>query len=97
MKRLVIKPQAASDLRAGRRWNEGQRAGLGDEFLEAAEELFQRLRQRPELYAEIGQGVRRCLLPRFPYHVYYRLREDRVVVLTVLHSKRHPDTWRLRI
>jgi plasmid stabilization system protein ParE len=33
---------------------------------------------------------------RFPYSVFYRLREDHVRILAVAHQKRRPFYWRKR-
>jgi toxin ParE1/3/4 len=93
---LIIRPEAEQDLAEGRDWYEGQRAGLGGDFLRHAEDVFERLRDTPTLYAEVYRGVRRCKLKRFPYVVYYRLRGDQVEVLGVIHASRHPRVWQSR-
>jgi plasmid stabilization system protein ParE len=93
---LVIRPEAEDDLAAARDWYEEQREGLGDEFLQCAQELLERISGMPEMYAVVYRGVRRCKLRRFPYIVYYRLRDGRIEVLGVLHASLHPRTWRSR-
>ena len=47
------------------------------------------------LYAEIIPGVRRTLLPRFPYGVFYTVKNDLVHVLAVIHNARNPRRWPL--
>jgi toxin ParE1/3/4 len=51
---------------AARAWYEGQRTGLGDDFLAAVEVVFARIRIAPETYAAEYRGVRRAGLSRFP-------------------------------
>ena len=48
---LIVRPEAEEDLAEGRQWYEGQRAGLGAEFLTAVDDVFDRIREAPELYA----------------------------------------------
>jgi plasmid stabilization system protein ParE len=43
----------------------------------------------PHLYADIGKGLHRAFVQRFPYQVFYRIAPDRVNVLAVCHS--HAD------
>ena len=67
--------------------------GLGSEFESALELQLRRLEQTPELYAEIVTGVRRALLPRFPYGVFFVIRGDLVHLLAVIHNVRNPKRW----
>ena len=54
---------------------------------------LKRLEQAPLLYAEVIPNVRRALLPRFPYGLFYAVRGDLVHVLAVLHDVRNPSRW----
>lgn len=67
--------------------------GLGEEFVAALELQLRRLEQAPLLYAEVIPDVRRALLPRFPYGVFYVVRGDLVHILAVLHEARNPRRW----
>jgi plasmid stabilization system protein ParE len=93
---VIIRPEAEQDMTEARDWYEGQRSGLGDEFLVAVEDVFARIGQFPESYAAEYRGVRRVRLRRFPYVVYYRITGGNVEVLAVLHGSRHPRVWRSR-
>lgn len=48
----------------------------------------------PRLYRELDEGVRRALFHRFPYALLYIEEPQRVLVLTVMHQRRHPEHWR---
>ena len=93
---MDLLPEAEADLVAGRKWYEQQRAGLGDEFIEAVDELLSRINAMPELYAVVLQGVRRAKLRRFPYLAYYRVLADRIELIAVLHGGRDPRVWQGR-
>jgi plasmid stabilization system protein ParE len=93
---LVFHPDVQGEIDDAYRWYEQQRAGLGDDFLAALEEVFDRLRQTPEAHQVIYRDVRRALPRRFPYGVYYRVHADRVEVIAVQHSRRDPADWQSR-
>lgn len=57
---LMIRPEAEEDLAEAQDWYESQREGLGSEFFDAVELVFNRIRETPELYAEGYRGVRRA-------------------------------------
>lgn len=67
------------------------------EFLDELRAAYNRIADGPLKYEELRGGIRRALLRRFPYAVYFALEGDAVVVVAVLHASRDPAGWqRLR-
>jgi plasmid stabilization system protein ParE len=91
--RLKFSARALREIGEAQEWFELQNPGLGEEFIAAMELQLKRLEQAPLLYAEIIPRVRRALLPRFPYGLFYAVRGDLVHVLAVLHDARSPNRW----
>jgi plasmid stabilization system protein ParE len=75
---------------------EKEREGLGSEFLEAVEKMVQAIAKNPERFPAIRKDIRRAVLPRFPYSIFYRIVSGHVVVIACFHGKRNPRVWRLR-
>ena len=69
MTELLVRPAAAADLEEAAIWYEGQRPGLGGEFLDAAEAAVKQILTFPKGYAILYKDRRRVLLERFPYSV----------------------------
>lgn len=44
-----------------------------------------------------GSSLRRCLLPRFPYAVFFIERAQNLWVISVAHTSRKPDYWNGRL
>lgn len=91
--RLKFSSRALREIGEAQEWYEAQSAGLGEEFVAALELQIKRLVQAPLLYAEVIPNVRRGLLPRFPYGLFFTVRGDLIQVLAVLHNKRNPSRW----
>ena len=91
--RLKFSSRALRETGEAQAWYELQSPGLGDEFIAAIELQLKRLEQAPLLYAEVIPKVRRALLPRFPYGLFFSVRDDLVHVLAVLHDARNPKNW----
>ena len=96
MKLPILRPEAAADVEGAYRWYEDQRAGLGEEFLGTVQAGLELIAAHPLAAPIVHRDTRRLLLKRFPYGVFYRLVEDDIVVVGVLHAKRHPRVWRGR-
>ena len=95
--RLDSAPRVDLDVVATYQWYEAEQAGLGSEFLEELDASYDRILDGPFKYRDLESGIRRVLLRRFPYAVYFAVEADVVVVLAVLHVSRDPAEWqRLR-
>lgn len=96
MKPPLFRLAAAADLAEASQWYEAQRPGLGREFLDAAQDAARRIMAAPKGYAVVYKDRRRVLFARFPYSLVYRLIDDQVVVVAVVHAKRNPSVWHTR-
>ena len=90
---LKFSSRALREIGEAQEWYELQSPGLGEEFIAAMELQLKRLEQAPLLYAEVIPGVRRSLLPRFPYGLFYAVRGNLIHVLAVSHDARNPKQW----
>lgn len=90
---VVYRRTVGRDLAGGYAWYNGQRDGLGEEFPGEVNATFDAIERLPEIFARVHGEVRRAVISRFPYAVFYRVETKRVVVLTVLHTARDPRAW----
>jgi hypothetical protein len=84
---VVIGPKAAEEIRAVHRWNEGQLQGLGDELLDELHHFFEAVGAMPDQHEVVAFDVRRGALVKFPYTVYYRVQDRRLIILGVICNK----------
>jgi toxin ParE1/3/4 len=91
--RIEFLPRALGDLRDAFHWYESQRVGLGSKFLQAVDEVLERVRVLPEGHALAARNTRKVLLPRYPYFLLYAREGERIIVTAVLHTKRHRRNW----
>ena len=99
MKQYAIEAERAveADVEAAFNWYEGEEPGLGLEFLEELRAAYHRILDHPLGYQDLRSGIRRALTRRFPYAVYFSIEEERIVIIAVLSTARHPEEWQQRI
>ena len=88
--------EAVSDLLGAMAWYDERRTGLGDDFVEALERVIGLISELPSAFPEISAHLRRALLGRFPFAVYYRFDGEAVEVVACLHTRSSPSRWRGR-
>jgi toxin ParE1/3/4 len=94
--RLLIRPEARADVAEAAAWYETQEEGLGREFLRAFRAATDPLRRNPLHYQIVFEEMRRVLLRRFPYGVFFEVHATDVVVLGCMHGARDPEAWQRR-
>ncbi len=95
-KQVIIRPEAESDIDDAYQWYESQRKSLGDNFLLCIEEAISRASRNPPIYSIIYKEVRRVLIHRFPFGIFFINRESSISVIAVIHARRNPSTWKER-
>lgn len=94
--KVVARPEAAREIREAFDWYEGRSEGLGLEFLRAADACLSGVRRNPFAFQPVHEHVRRALLRKFPYALFYLISEDTIVVVACFHVRRSPADWQRR-
>jgi plasmid stabilization system protein ParE len=94
--RVVFRRDASDEIADAAAWYEQRRAGLGEQFLAELGEAVEKAAKHPQRYPVVSGDVRRTVCRRFPFAVYFRAREDSLVVLAVFHGRRDPTVWKRR-
>jgi plasmid stabilization system protein ParE len=93
---VYVRPEARDDIEQASTWYERQRPGLGDNFLEQVLDALDRIAENPETYPVVHRQTRRAVLRRFPFGVFYRVEDDAIVVIAIMHGSRDPRAWQRR-
>jgi plasmid stabilization system protein ParE len=93
---LAVLQSADAEAAEACRWYNEQRPGLGAEFTLALEAMFEAIRRTPFLYPQVKGEIRRAVMRRFPFNIFYVVRGERIYVIAISHGSRHPRTWQER-
>ncbi|QQR81868.1 MAG: type II toxin-antitoxin system RelE/ParE family toxin [Deltaproteobacteria bacterium] len=88
--------KAEEDVRDIFQWHEIKLTGLGYRFIFSLEAAFASIERVPLGFRKIHKNIRRVLLKRFPYGVFYVVEKEQLVVVAVIHHKRNPTLWKKR-
>ena len=91
-----LREEAEFDLEEASSWYESQRSGLGHEFLDTVLETLSLIEQSPLSYPVVYRGAHRSVLSRFPFAVFYIIKESEISVISIMHGSRHPARWKHR-
>jgi plasmid stabilization system protein ParE len=88
--------EANEDLLEARAWYDNIRPQLGERFASAVESVVEEVAEHPLHFPVVYRGRRRAGVRRFPYGIFFEVRQDRIVVIACFHGRRDPRRWQLR-
>lgn len=102
MRDFWVEPIAQAEFEASAAWYEGERDGLGYEFVAEVERTLSRIAHQAQFAtAPVGNVhggvVRREFVDRFPYVVYFVETTDARRVIMIRRGSADPARWRSRL
>lgn len=88
--------EALAEYIAAARYLNEKVPGLGDAFVDEVEHGIRKLLAAPHVWRVVEDDVRRVLIARFPYGIYYTIENEVVVIWAIKHLHRAPDYWQER-
>lgn len=89
--RIEYHPLVETELMEIRDYYDDKSPGLGAHFLDEFERQILKIAALPERWMIVRGDIRRSLIKRFPYVIYFRCIPDHSIRVTVVkHEKRHP-------
>ncbi|MBU2510409.1 type II toxin-antitoxin system RelE/ParE family toxin [bacterium] len=89
---LRFLPEIEDDLFNAYSWYESKSKGLGEEFIRLFYALSSEISRNPLMYQKIHGEIRRKLLRRFPYGIYFITVDDIVKIVGLFNCARNPKT-----
>jgi len=93
---IIVRPEAAREVQQAFDWYQEKTEGLGLEFLRAADACLAGIQRNPLASPMMYQDIRRALLRKFPYILFYIVKEEQIIVLACFHARRDPIDWMRR-
>lgn len=87
---VILRPEAREEYDNAFDYYEAQRAGLGPAFASRVQAVLSRIGKNPKMHGTVCGAIRKAVVKKFPYCIYYRELADRVEVIAVFHTSRDP-------
>lgn len=98
MHTIILHEAAEEEMADAVSWYEGKERGLGTHLRKEIEKAISKIQQRPRAYQLVkGSKIRRILIEKFPYSIFYIVEDDHIFVISVFHTSRNPMIWRGRV
>ena len=96
-RRLTFKREAEADVDETYLWYKERSSRVGSRFLRAVDATLANIERNPFAYQIVLRSARRATLRRFPYSIYFVIRESDIVITACVHGHRDPAVWQNRL
>src|SRR5947208_108067 len=88
---LRVRSTAERDLADVIQWYQNHAEGIGIHFVRCVDAVMESIARNPEAYPIYYKQIRRTLVHRFPFGVFFVFENEMISILAVLHLARDPD------
>jgi len=89
-------PEAEAELLEAARWYREQSPGLDQEFMRCVDDALATIGRVPNLFPLVHRQLRRALVRRFPYAIFFAVSGNDLLVYAIFHFSRNPKRWKER-
>jgi toxin ParE1/3/4 len=82
-----------ADIESAIRWYQREDINLAVRFRADTQATLRRIAQNQRAFPIVRDTIRRAVLKKFPYSVYFEIRGDAVFVRSVVHQHRMGTHW----
>lgn len=94
---VYVRLAAELDVAKAQLWYEEQQTGLAARFHRELSNALDRLAETPFIYPVVYRNIRRAVLHRFPFLVWYCVEGSVVTIMACTHGKANPGKIRRRL
>jgi plasmid stabilization system protein ParE len=92
-------PEALAEYHSAAHHYKQVKPELGRDFRTTVEKAVAAILEHPTRFGPVERGIRRYLLKRFPYKIYFfhDAQKQEIAIYAVMHVRRDPDYWKGRL
>ncbi|MBN2890677.1 MAG: type II toxin-antitoxin system RelE/ParE family toxin [Bacteroidales bacterium] len=95
--KVEITDEAKADLKEGIIWYKNKNSNLVEDFVSKVEKAVKTISENPLQFVALYKNSRKFKIDRFPYNIIYIIKEEKVIIFSIMHTSRNPQNWQKRV
>ncbi|HLP48931.1 MAG TPA: type II toxin-antitoxin system RelE/ParE family toxin [Candidatus Kapabacteria bacterium] len=95
--RYIFHPEALQEYEEAVLYYSEISKDLAVAFIKCIENGIKKIREYPDAWQIVEEDIRRHLIKRFPFGIYYSIEREYIMIISVMHMNRKPGYWISRI
>lgn len=93
---VVVSDEAEIDFDKSYKYYYEDSTKVADTFFKRINIGFENIKQNPSSYPIVHEDVRKYVVKKFPFVIYYRIVDSAIQVIAIFHTSRNPEIWNKR-
>ncbi len=93
----VIHPEAAIEYAETAAYLKERSPQIAVAFVDSIEAGIKKVKRQPHIYPIVDDDVRRYVVQKFPYCIFYTIESDYILFVAIMHTSRRPGYWKDRL
>ena len=94
--KVIILPFAELDIKESVNFYKEKNQRTALEFIESLNIAFNLIMDNPKTFPIVKTNIRKYIMKKFPFCIYFIDKNDKIYILAVFHTKRNPSIWEER-
>ncbi len=90
-------PNALKEAESAQQWYANKSKAASKAFVEELIHAVNKIADSPNRWPKYHKDTRRYYFPRFPFSLIYRITNEQIDVIAVMHHRRKPGYWTRRL
>jgi plasmid stabilization system protein ParE len=95
--RYIFHPEALQEYEEAVLYYSEISKDLAVAFIKCVENGIKKILEYPDAWQIVEEDIRRHLIKRFPFGIYYSIEREYIMIISVMHMNRKPGYWISRI
>jgi len=94
--KIEFSKESKNDFDTSLNYYKNESEELASRFRLDIKQSLKRIETFPNLYPKINEKVHKCVVSKFPYTVYYMIKNETIFILGIANHYQNPNTFRQR-
>jgi len=69
---------------------------VANDFYKHVNNSLEKIAENPNTFPKVLQDVRKFVLKKFPFIIYYQIKRLTISIIAIFHASRNPELWKER-
>ena len=94
--KIELSDEAESDFDKSYEYYVDENKKFADNFFKQVNSSLEKISESPEANPLVYKTVRKHVMKKFPFIIYYQVKELLVKIIAIFHTSRNPEIWKDR-
>ncbi len=94
--KIELSDEAENDFDKSYEYYAKESEKVADNFYKQVDNSFNKISKNPHAYPQAYKKVRKLVIKRFPFIIYYQIKQVVVRIVAIFHASRNPEIWKDR-